>query len=145
MAVEARLRIIGQQWTRGRNLRGGDQCRRAWWKAARRWRRRLLSFLRAAALPQGGHRRAAGRRMSHLSIPIRVAWCRVLAHQTDMTSTFEIDRFTVGAERVFVIAEIGNNHNGSIALAKALVDAAIDAGADCVKFQLRNREALYRD
>lgn len=58
--------------------------------------------------------------------------------------TFEIDGHTIGGEEVFVIAEIGNNHQGDPALAKALIDAAIDAGADCVKFQLRNREALYR-
>jgi hypothetical protein len=58
--------------------------------------------------------------------------------------TFEIDGHTVGGEHVFIIAEIGNNHNGSIELARKLVDASIQAGADCVKFQLRNREALYR-
>lgn len=57
---------------------------------------------------------------------------------------FSIDGFPVGGDHVFVIAEIGNNHNGSLALARRLIDAAIDAGADCVKFQLRDRTALYR-
>ena len=58
--------------------------------------------------------------------------------------TFKIGEFEVGGSRVFVIAEIGNNHNGSLKVAKDLVDASIEAGADCVKFQIRNREALYR-
>lgn len=56
----------------------------------------------------------------------------------------DIGGFQVGGERIFVIAEIGNNHNGSLTLAKSLVDAAIAAGADCAKFQIRNRDALYR-
>jgi N,N'-diacetyllegionaminate synthase len=36
---------------------------------------------------------------------------------------------------VLIIAEAGVNHNGDICLARQLVDAAADAGADCVKFQ----------
>jgi sialic acid synthase SpsE/sugar phosphate isomerase/epimerase len=55
-----------------------------------------------------------------------------------------IDGFPLDGKRVFVIAEIGNNHNGSVELGRRLVDASIAAGADAVKFQLRNREALYR-
>ncbi|MFE4242165.1 N-acetylneuraminate synthase [Peribacillus butanolivorans] len=42
----------------------------------------------------------------------------------------------------FIIAEIGVNHNGSLELAKKLVDAAIDAGADAVKFQMFDTEEL---
>lgn len=57
---------------------------------------------------------------------------------------FQIGDFTIGAGRVYVIAEIGNNHNGSLARAKQLVDRSIESGADCVKFQVRDKKALYR-
>jgi N-acetylneuraminate synthase len=44
----------------------------------------------------------------------------------------------VGAgEPVYVIAEIGLNHNGDVELAKQLIDVAADAGAQAVKFQKR--------
>ncbi|WP_165491543.1 N-acetylneuraminate synthase family protein [Stutzerimonas kirkiae] len=69
---------------------------------------------------------------------------RLVDIHTRHGATIQLDGFALGAERVFVIAEIGNNHNGSLELAKRLVDASIAAGVDAVKFQLRNREALYR-
>ena len=57
---------------------------------------------------------------------------------------FDIGGFEVGGKQTFIIAEIGNNHNGSVALAKDLVNDAVNAGANCVKFQMRNMESLYR-
>jgi N-acetylneuraminate synthase len=50
---------------------------------------------------------------------------------------------TIGSKRVgdglpvFVIAEIGINHNGSLDVARQLIDGAVAAGADAVKFQKR--------
>jgi N-acetylneuraminate synthase len=41
---------------------------------------------------------------------------------------------------VFVIAEIGINHNGSVDIAKKMIDGAVKAGCDAVKFQKRNPE-----
>ncbi len=48
-------------------------------------------------------------------------------------------------EPAYVIAEIGNNHNGSLELAKELIDLAVAAGADCAKFQMRDMATLYRN
>ncbi len=58
-----------------------------------------------------------------------------------MRATVEIAGHVLGAgERVFVIAEIGINHNGSLELARKLIDGACLAGADAVKFQKRTPE-----
>jgi len=43
---------------------------------------------------------------------------------------------------VFIIAEAGVNHNGSIKLAKELIDVAVESGADAVKFQTFKAESL---
>ena len=56
----------------------------------------------------------------------------------------KISNFNLGKKKIFVIAEIGNNHNGSVELALEMVDAAHEAGADCVKFQMRNMSSVYR-
>ena len=44
---------------------------------------------------------------------------------------------------VFVIAEIGINHNGDINLAKKMIDNSVSAGADAVKFQKRDINVVY--
>jgi len=46
---------------------------------------------------------------------------------------------------VYFIAEIGLNHNGDLDLAKKLIDAAVDAGCDAVKFQKRTPELCVPD
>lgn len=44
---------------------------------------------------------------------------------------------------LFIIAEIGINHNGDVNIAKQLIDVAVDAGADAVKFQKRTVDLVY--
>ena len=45
--------------------------------------------------------------------------------------------------RPFLIAEIGINHNGSLEIAKKLIDIAKESGFDAVKFQKRTIELVY--
>lgn len=47
------------------------------------------------------------------------------------------------SNKVFVIGEIGINANGSLDLAKNLIDGAVEAGADAVKFQKRTIDKVY--
>ena len=44
---------------------------------------------------------------------------------------------------IYIIAEIGINHNGSIEYAKKLIDMAVKSGCDAVKFQKRDLEIVY--
>ena len=56
----------------------------------------------------------------------------------------KIDKFKIQKGRCFIIAEIGNNHNGSFDRAKKMIDLAIEMGVDCVKFQMRHLDQVYR-
>ncbi|WP_443640332.1 N-acetylneuraminate synthase family protein [Candidatus Njordibacter sp. Uisw_039] len=55
-----------------------------------------------------------------------------------------IGNYEIGSGRAYVIAEIGNNHNGSFERATEMVDLAIEMDADCVKFQMRHLDEVYR-
>ena len=44
---------------------------------------------------------------------------------------------------IYVIAEIGINHNGDLGIAKSLIDVAANAGCDAVKFQKRTIDKVY--
>ncbi len=60
-----------------------------------------------------------------------------------MSATVPIFSRLVGeGQPCFVIAEAGLNHNGDLEIAKRLIDIAVVAGADAVKFQKRTVEAL---
>jgi N-acetylneuraminate synthase len=50
------------------------------------------------------------------------------------------DRLVGDGQRCFVIAELGINHNGSLEIAKRMIDGAVLAGCDAVKFQKRTPE-----
>lgn len=45
--------------------------------------------------------------------------------------------------RPYFVAEVNSSHNGSVETAKHMVDAAVDAGCDCVKFQSWSVQSLY--
>lgn len=49
----------------------------------------------------------------------------------------------MSTHKIFVIGEIGINHNGHVDIAKQLIDVAKAAGADAVKFQKRTVEKVY--
>lgn len=70
---------------------------------------------------------------------------RVVAIAKRSSGVFRVGEREISATApAFIIAEVGNNHNGSVALAKELSKIAAEAGADCVKFQMRNMDALYK-
>ncbi|MDO5676873.1 MAG: N-acetylneuraminate synthase family protein [Propionibacteriaceae bacterium] len=82
-------------------------------------------------------------KITHL--PLLDGQGRIVGIATNAADHLQIGRHRVSLEDpTLIIAEIGNNHQGDVAFAKELVDLAVDAGADVVKFQLRDMDALYR-
>ena len=78
-------------------------------------------------------------------VPLLDEQGHLVAVAVNRSDAFRVGRHDVGrGHSTFLIAEIGINHNGSVDLAKELVDLAKTSGADCVKFQLRDMAALYR-
>jgi N-acetylneuraminate synthase len=55
------------------------------------------------------------------------------------------DRLIGDNHPAYIVAEIGINHNGDLEIAKRLIDAAVDAGVDAVKFQKRTPELCVPD
>ena len=53
------------------------------------------------------------------------------------------DKVIGEGEPCFIIAEIGINHNGSLELAKKMIDIAVTTGCDAVKFQKRTIDVVY--
>ena len=61
-----------------------------------------------------------------------------------MTKTVKIaDKHIGDGYPCFIIAEIGINHNGSVKLAKKMIDIAVTTGCDAVKFQKRTVDVVY--
>jgi N-acetylneuraminate synthase len=71
---------------------------------------------------------------------------RVVALADRRRASFQIADRPIGDDApVFVVAEIGINHNGQVDIARRLIDEAAEAGADCAKFQMRDLPSLYRN
>ena len=58
-----------------------------------------------------------------------------------MTNPMKLGDRWVGKDKpTYIVSEIGINHNGDLEIAKQLIDAAVKAGVDAVKFQKRTPE-----
>jgi sialic acid synthase SpsE/sugar phosphate isomerase/epimerase len=78
------------------------------------------------------------------AVPLLDDYDRLVAIALPRAKEISIAGRVIGKDQpAYVIAEVGNNHNGDVVLAKRLVDLAQEAGADCVKFQLRDLGSLY--
>lgn len=78
------------------------------------------------------------------TIPLVDRKGRIASVAIDRVGQVSIGSRSIGpGNEALVIAEIGNNHNGSIETGKLLIDKAVAAGADSAKFQMREMTSLY--
>lgn len=78
-------------------------------------------------------------------IPLIDEQGRFVALARKSATGLQIGDFLIADQNpAFIIAEVGNNHNGDIGLAKELVNLAVEAGADCVKFQMRDLLPVFK-
>ena len=81
-----------------------------------------------------------------IALPLLDSHGRIVAVARRVTDGLQIGSHRIGDDApCFLIAEIGNNHNGDLDTAIQLIDAAHAAGADCAKFQMRDMSRLYRN
>jgi N-acetylneuraminate synthase len=81
-----------------------------------------------------------------LAVPLLDANQRLVAVALPGRLNIELEGREIGDDKpTFLIAEIGNNHNGDLSLAFRLIDEAAAAGANCAKFQMRDMRSLYKN
>jgi len=57
-----------------------------------------------------------------------------------------VGKYLIGqGQPIFIVGEIGINHNGNVSTAKRLIDIAVDAGCQAVKFQKRTVSVVYSE
>ncbi len=91
--------------------------------------------------------------ISSRSEALKFAWLEYIEKHSDNvfyrneknnSKIVKIDRYNLGdGQPVFIVAEIGINHNGDLELAKKLIDLAVEAGCHAVKFQKRTIDIVY--
>ena len=81
-----------------------------------------------------------------IALPLLDSHGRIVAVALQSTDGLQLGSRRIGDDApCFLIAEIGNNHNGDFETALQLIDAAHAAGADSAKFQMRDMSRLYRN
>lgn len=77
-------------------------------------------------------------------LPVLDAYRRLKAVALRGKDFIQIGDFRIAHDSpAFIIGEIGINHNGSVEIARQLIDVCAEAGVDCAKFQMRDMDALY--